>query len=358
MGILQHEQYQPFIDLLLEAYPDPNDFDLMLFTRLGKNRAALANTNSYQNNLFIVIQKLDGFGWTYRLINAILGSRPDNPEVIQFAQQFNLTSIPKTTPLQRIIQENNSFLNLAPWLAAAGQAEMRVCQVEIGTVPQGTGFLVGPSAVMTNYHVIKPVLQNKATPEKIVLRFDYKKLADGTTLNEGTEYKLEESGWHIASSPYSAADLNKAPVGTLPGAEELDFALLRVKGTPAKDRVGRVMEPLASPRGHFDIPNPAININPGELILILQHPQKQPLKLAMGTDSGANANNTRVRYTTNTLPGSSGSPCFNINWQLVALHHAGDPNYDGFHKPQYNQGIPIDRIQAYLAKQGKVAPNW
>jgi V8-like Glu-specific endopeptidase len=32
-----------------------------------------------------------------------------------------------------------------------------------------------------------------------------------------------------------------------------------------------------------------------------------------------------VQYTTDTLPGSSGSPVFNDNWEVVALHHAGGP---------------------------------
>ena len=43
-------------------------------------------------------------------------------------------------------------------------------------------------------------------------------------------------------------------------------------------------------------------------------------------------------------PGSSGSPVFNLDWELVALHHLGDPAYD--HPPAYNQGVPIDKIRA------------
>ena len=42
----------------------------------------------------------------------------------------------------------------------------------------------------------------------------------------------------------------------------------------------------------------------------------------------SNANNTRVRYRTNTEEGSSGAPCFDKDWELVALHHSGDPNYE------------------------------
>jgi V8-like Glu-specific endopeptidase len=67
---------------------------------------------------------------------------------------------------------------------------------------------------------------------------------------------------------------------------------------------------------------------------------------------GVNHTGTRVRYRTNTEAGSSGSPCFDINWNLIALHHLGDPNYDQLHKPEYNQGIPISAIVQLLEHRG------
>jgi V8-like Glu-specific endopeptidase len=33
--------------------------------------------------------------------------------------------------------------------------------------------------------------------------------------------------------------------------------------------------------------------------------------------------NGKLQYTTKVASGSSGSPCFDANWNLVALHHAG-----------------------------------
>jgi V8-like Glu-specific endopeptidase len=57
-----------------------------------------------------------------------------------------------------------------------------------------------------------------------------------------------------------------------------------------------------------------------------------------------NANKTRVTYQTGTQPGSSGSPCFNQFWNLVALHHAGDPLYPDLMPGAFNEGIPIVRI--------------
>jgi hypothetical protein len=86
--------------------------------------------------------------------------------------------------------------------------------------------------------------------------------------------------------------------------------------------------------------------------LIVQHPRGDPLKLALDMDSilGVNANATRVRYRTNTEGGSSGSPCFDATWRLIALHHYGDP---AFNHPKFNQGIPVSSIRKLLQERGK-----
>jgi V8-like Glu-specific endopeptidase len=73
---------------------------------------------------------------------------------------------------------------------------------------------------------------------------------------------------------------------------------------------------------------------------------------ALDTDAilGLNANNTRVRYTTNTERGSSGAPCFGLDWKLIALHHYGDPAYGS---PKYNQGVPIHLIRERIRHNGR-----
>src|SRR5258706_313678 len=61
----------------------------------------------------------------------------------------------------------------------------------------------------------------------------------------------------------------------------------------------------------------------------------------------------RFMNETNPEPGSSGSPCFDFDWALVALTHYGDPNYK--HQASYNQGIPINKIRDRLARLNKDA---
>jgi endonuclease G len=58
---------------------------------------------------------------------------------------------------------------------------------------------------------------------------------------------------------------------------------------------------------------------------VLQHPKGGPMTLALSTNgvTWIDPGQATVQYTTRTAGGSSGSPCFNANWDLVALHHAG-----------------------------------
>jgi hypothetical protein len=42
---------------------------------------------------------------------------------------------------------------------------------------------------------------------------------------------------------------------------------------------------------------------------------------------------------------------FDLDWNLVALHHLGDPAYD--HPAAYNQGVPIHLIRNRVTKNEK-----
>ena len=56
---------------------------------------------------------------------------------------------------------------------------------------------------------------------------------------------------------------------------------------------------------------------------IIQHPQGGPKQIAVTANQVVNIFDHRLQYTTDTLPGSSGSPVFNDDWKVVAIHRAG-----------------------------------
>jgi hypothetical protein len=206
--------------------------------------------------------------------------------------------------------------------------------------------------VLTNYHVLKSVIDNAATAAKVICRFDYKVLANGARV-QGVEIGLHPTDWKLDFSPYSAAEQTRTPENPPPTADELDYALVRLArrlGDEPSAPKGGTEGPR---RGWVVVPTTAPVFIPKMPLMIAQHPDGKPLKLAVDTESvlGVNAGQTRVRYATNTEPGSSGSPVFDLDWKLVALHHLGDPAYD--HPPAYNQGVPIHLIRNRVTGHGQ-----
>ncbi len=64
-----------------------------------------------------------------------------------------------------------------------------------------------------------------------------------------------------------------------------------------------------------------------------------------------------VHYRTDTSPGSSGSPVFNDQWEIVALHHSGIPKKDSQGRilatngAVWNQSMGADKIH-WIANEG------
>jgi len=197
-------------------------------------------------------------------------------------------------------------------------AQMRTCERAVCRVEgpkYGTGLLVGPGLVVTNYHVVDTVTNGG----DVSITFDYKMKADGNTLQEGTKYKLQAgSRWLAASSPRDA----------------LDYALLRVAGSPEK---GSVNSQQGAPvRGHL-IPK-AQTLTEGDPLYIIQHPKAEAQKFAVGVVSKTDLPKHHVYYTVNTELGSSGSPCFDAQWRPVALHHWGSD------EKKINRGVIFSEI--------------
>ncbi len=350
---LTGQQYEQFTQALVDAYA-PQRLTEMVRFRLDRNLAAIALGDDLQEIVFKLIGTAEAEGWTDRLLLAARESNPGNPQLLAFAQQFGLApSTPPRPELERLIKTTNSFLDIAKWRQRLGEIEGQVCRVE-APGSYGTGFLLGPDVVMTNYHVVQHLIeQDGAGAGSVALRFDYKRLEDGTTLNPGKEYRLAPE-WLIDRSPMSPVDLQPEPKSNVPQPNELDYALLRVEGSPGLDKIGDSPDPGAPSRKWIEALTEPYDFVPDTPLFIVQHPQGDPLKLALDDDAviGLNANVTRVTYKTNTEAGSSGSPCFNANWDLVALHHSGDPNFDPGHKPTYNEGIPFSAIANLLHERG------
>lgn len=353
---LTGQQYEQLTKALLDAFPSQGKLAQLVTFRLEKNLNAIAIGNDLKEIIFKLIETAQAEGWVTELVTAARQSNPGNPSLFAFAQEFNLaTSTPSGVALEKIIRNANSFLDVNTWRNRLGQIEAQVCRIEITSNKGqlfGTGFLIAPNVAITNYHVMEAVILGeqglttkkglRAARTDVILRFDYKQLANNTIINQGVEYRLAED-WLIDVSPYVIGN-------QLPQPDKLDYALLRVDEVPGREPVGKNAEPGSPERGWIELPTEPHEFLPNTPLFIMQHPKAEPLKLAFDTDAiiGLNPNGTTVTYKTNTEGGSSGSPCFDINWKLVALHHSGDPDWLN---PTYNAGTPFSAICSLLEKR-------
>jgi hypothetical protein len=349
-------QYEEFRLALSDAFTQ-DELEMMLQYRFNRRLDRVTSSGTFEHVVHQLILAAQRQGWHLELLRAARESRPRHPGLIALAREFG--AAPEGTPgkaeLEKVIQGTNSFLDVAAWREKIGTIEGRVCRVEIGGRPQGTAFLLGPNAILTNYHVVETVIagQSGLSPADVVLRFDYKRLGGGAQVHAGQEIRLETGGdgWLLDSSRYSDVDLELDPKPGDPGPEELDYALLRPQGEPGNEPIGSDAEPGAPPRGWISLPQTEHPFEPDTPLFIVQHPRGAALKLALDTHAviGLYGAGRRVRYRTNTEPGSSGSPVFDQNWNLVALHHSGDP---ASIMPSYNEGIPIVYIARQLRERG------
>jgi len=368
---LRGEQWEELGEALMDAFRTEEELRNMLQHQMDLNLERISLANGLDNKVFDVIQHMESRDITYQLIDAARHARPTNQMLILVARKIGtFVTTPSSFELEKILSENNQVFDVDSFLERIGVLDGQVCRIEIGSLPCGepgnvtcgTGFLVGPQVVLTNHHVIKAVKAGNykgqpVGPADVTCRFDYKRAKDGVTVNAGKTYKLAEE-WLIADSPYSEWDRKREADRTgTPELNELDFAFLRLDRPAGNEKIGGQGDNSAPARGFVQLPmggqsDPDFAAN--KVMFIMQHPLGDPLKLTVNTFRNYNANKTRVTYLNDTDAGSSGSPCFDGNWNLVALHHSGDPSK---HNPEFNQGIPIQRIASYVDKnklRGKI----
>jgi len=353
------------LSLLAPIFPDKNGFSDFLQFRLDRRYTDFEGpTDALPRVIRNVVNEANSRLWWREVLREARNVVPGDDGLARFAAQFGLApelvttstggSVTLSEPqLELKIKASQSTYDIVAWRRKVGEIEGRVCRVECPAgVALGTGFLIGPNAVITNFHVVEAATDHA----EIRLRFDYKVLDDGVAVSKGLVYNLA-SDWNYDSSRYSPEDKKVTPQD--PNPDELDYAILRVDGNPGNDFVGgKTDDPNAIPRGWISPIATSYDFLAQKAIYIVEHPDGMPMQIAIDSNAvvGINGNQTRVRYTTTTQPGSSGSPCFGPDWEWVALHHSGDPKYAVGGKPEFNQGIPVAAIKALLQRRNKLAP--
>jgi hypothetical protein len=337
-------------EALLFAYPKRQDFARFLFFSLGESYDQVAPGEGYANDLLAVLLLARGAGWLQRLVQKALQDKPASPKLLVLKRSLALAPVAEAHAVARnledIVKGGSQFPDLIPWIEKLGQLGARTCRIEYPlNSAVGSGWLVGPDLVLTNWHVIEQALPGGARQAAdYVCRFDYAVTAHG--VQDGVAARLA-GDWCMDASPPSPAELgNGTGAATV---DTLDHALIRL------DRpVGDGPSPLAGRRGWIELSGSESVPGDEAIVMVLQYPDGLPLKLAIGEVSGGATDVPRFFHTANTKGGSSGALVVDAGLAPVGLHHAGDLAYHRGHlgSPERNQAVPIGRIARRLRDVG------
>ncbi len=226
--------------------------------------------------------------------------------------------------LERIIGPNN--LMAINYLALGLQAAKSVCRIHIRDTSGrpagfGSGFMVSPTLLLTNHHV----LEAREYALRSLAEFDFE--TDINFLPKPTHY------FRLAPERFFYND------------KTLDFALVAVH----PQSLGGV--PLTQ-YGFLPLMPQSGKVLKGEAVSIIQHPDGGDKHIALRSNHILDLLDGFIHYETDTLPGSSGSPVFNDQWQVAALHHAGVPRVNAQGKILNKSG------RIWQPEQGDDAIDW
>jgi hypothetical protein len=233
-------------------------------------------------------QQLDELTMRYQIPQRLAVGADHGPEIAWRG--------PPEVELQGWFRKEPDLLDVG-FLKSAIERAASVCRVEVeSTGATGTGILVDSDLVLTNFHVLGERIDAVAKAATTTrLRF-------GAFTAKGGDEKLGQ----LVSLDTTRAIEASSPV------DAHDFVLLR-----ADPRIGELTAVEPTP---FSVSKPAAKSG----VNILQHPAGKAMMLAISSSgvTGAYPDVGYLQYVSRTAPGSSGSPCFDDDWNLVALHHA------------------------------------
>jgi len=237
--------------------------------------------------------------------------RGELTKVIQSGDDAEFRSLSDSAQggLERVL--GGSDLVPAWFLARGAELRRTVARVRAryaGEQDMGTGFLVGPRLLLTNYHVLDWRDLGKQSFSEIVpqslVEFDYEEQFDGS-MRPITKFQFDPTTLLLTSS-----------------WDRLDYVLVALQ---PQSQEGRSAEDFGYNRLAGDLGKIAV----GEPVFIVQHPLGQPKQVILQNNHVIAIDPDYMTYEADTDRGSSGSPVYNQQWEVVALHHSSEIARDG-----------------------------
>ena len=198
----------------------------------------------------------------------------------------------------------------------------------------GTGWLIAPDLLVTNHHVIAARLAGDPPAAKS---------SDIALQASGAQAWFDYVDTMKPHAAYNIVDFEASDA-------TLDYAVLRVAAEGNDD-----LPPLST-WGHLRLCTESFDLRKGIPLNIIQHPSGDVKHVAIRRNDCVEVSaGAEFQYLTDTLPGSSGSPVFNDDWEVVGLHRASrtlpEKVYLKGEMIRYNNiGVRIHEILRHLSE--------
>jgi endonuclease G len=190
----------------------------------------------------------------------------------------------------------------------------------------GTAWMIGPSLILTNHHVINARLNDEAS-------------ASAADFDKQGQNAIVEFDFDASNSVRKSIAVDRV----VASSTDLDYVVLHLQADPGR---------------------PPLSLNPERVIFgaasyipvnIVQHPRGLPKRVAFRNNLLTGADNEVIRYFTDTDFGSSGSPVCDDAWRVVALHrgatYVSGVTYQGKSTAYVNFGSQIQAVLDDLKRQ-------
>lgn len=292
-----------------------------------------------------VLSEADKQSKVDELVKSVLQTYPENPflksalspNLIDYSLSPDIDEISKWQDVSgdtlEVLTTGQSTMLPVSFLAKGVLKSKAVGKVEIkvdsSSMNVGTGFLFKIDDTeelffITNYHVIN----DKKCISKTRIIFDYELDMYGNSI-ASKSFKISETGPWYCSPVY-----------------EYDATIFKL--VDEKNELNEY--------GYLELKD--VEIEKNNFVNIVQHPGGQMKQISLYHNIVTNTTDRVVQYLTDTLKGSSGSPVFNSDWEVVALHHSGsgyklgEPELPDGIKSR-NEGIFINRIIQFFKDNHK-----
>ena len=254
------------------------------------------------------------------------------------AQRLAERSTASSDYLEKVFGQER-YMGYDRWRRALEGCEAIARVEQVSGAGVGTGFLVQGSQLhpslgdgpvfLTNAHVISASGQERSLkPEQAFIRFE---VQARRAISTYVPLTVERILW--SSPPGQLGDMTA-------GHDACDVTVCMLNGLGAESH-------------KLDLAKRLPMISSASRAYIVGHPEGSGLQFSIADSELLDIDDQQklVHYRTPTVGGSSGSPVFDLDWNVFAIHHAGatdTPRLHGEGSYAANEGISMQAIRAAM----------